>query len=101
VRLNGTQLRIQVTIPTQHQPRVTGPIQLTIQSPTSVQRELLTTDGGFNGYGEVVFFRDRAGSPKAARFPVQLLVSPSNGASVRAEGTAEQIQAGLTMTSSR
>jgi hypothetical protein len=25
---------LQVALPTQHQPRVTGPIQLTIQSPT-------------------------------------------------------------------
>ena len=67
MRLNGTQLRIQVAFPTQHQPRVTGPIQLTIQSPTSGQRGLLATEGGFNGYGEVVF-RDQAGSPKAARY---------------------------------
>ncbi len=44
----------QVAIPTQHQPRVTGPIQLTSQSPSNVQRERIATDAGFNGYGEAV-----------------------------------------------
>ena|SRR5919199_5988768 len=37
----------QVAIPTQHQPRVTGPT-------SNVQRERIATDADFNGYGEAV-----------------------------------------------
>ena len=80
VSLNGTKVQIIVAIPADDQPRVTGPIQVEIGTPASVNRRLVATDSGFNNHGEKVTFRDIDGSQAGSVFPVQVSVSiPING----------------------
>jgi hypothetical protein len=68
------------------------------------------------GTVEAVSFRDLATRPQGARFPVQiavhvpletaqkvpvqLMMNSSNGSSVRAQGTAEQAQLSMAITTS-
>ena len=68
----------QVAIPTQHQPRVTGPIQQTTQSPSNVQRDRIATDAGFNGDGEAV--------SSGPRHPSEEGTLPSSDCGARADG---------------
>ncbi len=58
VGLDGTQVQILVAIPEDYQPLVNGPIAVEVGTPKSVARELILTDSGFNGHGEVVRFTD-------------------------------------------
>src|SRR5690606_19310092 len=69
VSLNGTQVQILVAIPADDQPRVTGPIQVEIGTPASVNRKLISTDSGFNNHGETVTFRDTKGGFSGSVFP--------------------------------
>lgn len=72
----------QVAISTQHQPRVPGPIQPTIQSPSNVQHERIATDAGFNGYGEVV--------SSGPRHPAAGGTLPGSDCGARAEGNCPE-----------
>ncbi|CCF85689.1 hypothetical protein [Nitrolancea hollandica] len=75
VSLNGTRVQIIVAIPADDQPRVTGPIQVDIGTPASVNRKLISTDSGFNNHGEKVTFRDTKGGFAGSVFPVEVSVS--------------------------
>ena len=81
VSLNGTTVQIMVAIPVDDQPLVTGPIQAVIGTPASVRRNVLLTDGGFNGYGEQVTFRDTNVSYAGSVFPVDISVTVPVGTS--------------------
>lgn len=56
VSLNGKPVQIIVAIPEDYLPMVTGPIYVDVALPDGVTGELLSTDEGFLGYGEVVTF---------------------------------------------
>lgn len=58
VKLNGAQVQILVDIPEEYLTLVNGPIDFNISTPKSVARQLIFTDSGFNGYGEIVRFTD-------------------------------------------
>jgi hypothetical protein len=58
VELNGIPVQMWVAIPEEYVPYVNGPIDMTISVPAEVQREITFLDEGFNGYGEVVRFKD-------------------------------------------
>ncbi|MEX2314822.1 MAG: hypothetical protein WD628_03825 [Thermomicrobiales bacterium] len=58
VELNGSTVQIWVAIPEEYERYVNGPIRVTILTPTSVDRELVFVDEGFNGYGEKITWAD-------------------------------------------
>jgi hypothetical protein len=62
VRINGAEVQVWVAIPADVEPLVNGPIEMLVKSPAGATREIVFTDEGFNGHGEVVTFRD---SPQA------------------------------------
>lgn len=61
VELNGTQVQILVALPDNLADAVSGPITVNVFTPARVDREVVFTDAGFNGYGEVVRFHDTFG----------------------------------------
>ncbi len=48
VSLNGTLVDITVGIPLEYEPLVTGPVRIEVQTPESVERELVLSGPGFN-----------------------------------------------------
>lgn len=58
VELNGASVQIWVAIPLEYEQYVSGPIQVTITTPSSVDRQLVFVDAGFNGYGEKIRWGD-------------------------------------------
>jgi hypothetical protein len=56
VRINGTDVQIWVSIPEEYVFAVNGPIEVKVYTPVGATTELVYTDSGFNGYGEVVKF---------------------------------------------
>ena len=50
----GSQLNVAVSIWEEHQSAVTGPTVVTLFVPEGVSADLIFTDDGYNGYGEVV-----------------------------------------------
>src|SRR5688572_1744660 len=56
--IEGTRVQVLVGIPDAKQALVTGPIQIDVQTPPGAARQVVMTDAGFNGYGEVVTFSD-------------------------------------------
>ncbi len=56
VMLDGRQYQILVSVPEEYVPLVNGPIAVDFWVPESTSYELISTDAGFNGYGEVVTF---------------------------------------------
>lgn len=75
VSLNGTQVQILVAIPAEYVPYANGPTDVTVGTPRGVDRQLLFTDPGFNGYGESVSFTDISGDLKTTTFPVLIPIS--------------------------
>ncbi len=116
VRLGGTQVQILVSIPQEYTSRVSGPVEVEVNTPRSVKRELLSTDPGFGGYGESVTFGDLTlpvrgktfptainvrvpvGGIAAERVPVQVEVLPENGDPVVAVGTGALTSVELPVT---
>lgn len=74
IRLNGTLVQIWVAIPAEYQALVDGPVEFEIRTPKGVVRELVSTDDGFNGYGEVVRFGDLKGVVENGTFPTEVRV---------------------------
>ena len=114
VRLNGTQVQILVAIPEEYQALVNGPVAVEVSTPRSVERELIFTDAGFNGFGEVVQFTDmfslfgivrinktfttriqvqvpieRSSLAETDVIPVEVTVIPDNASAVIVYGTTE------------
>lgn len=50
----GTLVNVVVAVREEHQSAVTGPIVVTLYAPIGVNALLISTDDGYNGYGEVV-----------------------------------------------
>ncbi len=117
VQLNGTNVQIVVSIPETQQQLVTGPIQVDIATPNSVSHQVISTDSGFNGYGEQVSFSDLNAMPLGKFFvtkitahipvssggsdiPVQMSITPDNGMTVTVNGTADQTTAALPIAGS-
>lgn len=63
VRIQGTDLQILVAVPQEYASYVNGPVQVDIRTPDWAPVELIFTDAGFNGHGEVVTFSTMPGSP--------------------------------------
>lgn len=120
VRLDGTQVQILVAIPEDYQSLVNGPIAVEVSTPKSVDRELILTDAGFNGFGEVVHFTDlfslssiiqinntftmrirvqvpidRSSLAETDVIPVEVTVIPDNASAVVVYGTADGTTAEL------
>lgn len=85
VALNGQQVQIWVAIPEGYEPVVTGPINVVVSSPAGVEREVLFTDDGFNGFGETVSFVD-AGQIVGDEMPVGVDVNVPYDASQLSDG---------------
>jgi hypothetical protein len=86
VRLNGTEVQFWVSIPEEYTQYVNGPIDIAIAVPKDVSTELLYTDPGFNGHGEIVRFTKLNGAKVAAdgSFDVQITVRvPFNASHVK------------------
>jgi hypothetical protein len=58
VSLNGTTVQVLVAVPDEYVALVNGPVAVDIRTPQGVNRSVISTDPGFNGYGEVVTFSD-------------------------------------------
>jgi len=57
VRLNGRDVQILIAVPQDYAALVNGAVQVQVETPAGVSRELIYTDQGFNGYGEEVRFK--------------------------------------------
>ena len=81
VSLNGRQVQIWVAVPQEYVSKVSGPIEVEINVPSSVSRQLLYTDSGFNGYGERVTFTTNNGSlmPDGSFWMTFVVRVPMNG----------------------
>ena len=106
VRLDGTSVQILVAVPQELQTAVTGPIQVVISVPVGVSTELVSTDAGFNDFGETVRFvtdpnlptfgnrflaQVRVTLPTAAGtlpLPTMLTITPENGVARSTTGTS-------------
>lgn len=110
VSLDGTEVQIVLSIPEDKQDLVTGPIEVDIATPGSVSRELISTDSGFNGYGETVSFSElnmpKIGglfltqisahipvSSNSSAIPVRMTITPDNGRTITVSGTANRTNA--------
>jgi hypothetical protein len=65
VALNGSEVQILVAVPDDLQSVVNGPIAVRVATPDGVSQELVFTDAGFNGHGEVVAFATSRGAVNA------------------------------------
>lgn len=74
VRLGGTLVQIWVAVPAEHQALVDGPVEVEVRTPRGVARELVSTDDGFNGHGEVVRFGSLKGAVRNGTFPAEVRV---------------------------
>jgi hypothetical protein len=106
VRLNGTSVQILVAVPQELQTAVTGPIQVVVSVPVGVATALVSTDAGFNDFGETVRFVTDPNLPKlgnlfiaqvrvtlptatgAPPLPTMLTITPENGAARSVTGTS-------------
>lgn len=75
VLLNGVPVQLLISIPDEYLSLVNGPIRIEMRTSASVQREVVFTDAGFNGYGEEVVFTDLPGRPsQSGRVSAQIRV---------------------------
>jgi hypothetical protein len=81
VELNGKRVQIWVAVPEQYASQVSGPIQIEINAPAVVNRQLLLTDAGFNGQGESVSFTTNNGTllPDGSFYMTFIIQVPMNG----------------------
>ncbi|HEX5166795.1 MAG TPA: hypothetical protein VFV93_15425, partial [Thermomicrobiales bacterium] len=70
VELNGTSVQVWVAVGEEHEHLVSGPIQVTVYTPDRVRTRTIFLDEGFNGFGEVVDFRNRGWLDRNGRFDV-------------------------------
>jgi hypothetical protein len=76
VTLNDAPLQVWVAIPDEYVPAVDGPVEVSVKAPDGVEGEIIFTDEGFNGHGEVVTFTtlDDASIAADGSFLVQVRV---------------------------
>ncbi len=92
VRLDGTTVQIWVAVPAQYQVTVNGPVEVEVGTPRGVARELVSTDDGFNGHGEVVSFSDLKVGVKNRVFPTEIRVKVPVDRSQLATGEIVPVQ---------
>lgn len=56
VSLNGVPVQIWIAVPEQYVPAINGPVTIVVKTPAEVDRDVVFTDAGFNGHGELVEF---------------------------------------------
>lgn len=64
VRIHGHTIQMWVGVPEGYEQYVTGPISFKIDTPPGIERKVIMTDSGFNGYGETVTWGDSWGQAK-------------------------------------
>jgi hypothetical protein len=67
VNLDGHTVQVLVAIPAEYVELVNGPIDVVFKTPSGMDRSVVFTDGGFNGFGETVTFTDDPRSPIIAK----------------------------------
>jgi len=75
VSLNGRLVDITAALPLEYVLLVTGPTQIQIQTPPGVERFVVISDLGFNGYGTEVTFVDGGGVIKDDEIPTTIRVT--------------------------
>lgn len=105
ITLNGGQYQILVAVPQDYASRVNGPIDVEVKTPEQTATQLVVTDAGFNGHGEVVRFTgldpnnqyqfqikvpiDDSGLADSVTVPVRVIVNTPNDDSFVVEGTSD------------
>jgi hypothetical protein len=81
VSLNYKQVQVLVAVPDQYKDAVSGPVQVQIDVPSVVRTRLISTDSGYNGYGEKVTFTTNNGSlmPDKSFYSTVVVQVPMNG----------------------
>jgi hypothetical protein len=104
VNVAGIDVNVVVSIPNGYQDLVSGPIEVQVATRAGVQRSVVSTDEGVNGYGEHVQFIDLPfldqnemlvsvqiplgrGTVKGSPVPVQLTLNPAVGQPITVSGT--------------
>jgi hypothetical protein len=64
VRIHGYTIQMWVGVPEGYEQHVNGPISFKIDTPPGIERTVIMTDAGFNGYGETVTWGDTWGQAK-------------------------------------
>jgi hypothetical protein len=117
VSLNGVNLQFWIAIPLDDQSDVIGSIMITFLAPRSSNLTLVSSDPGFNGFGETVqlasngsrinpdgSFTVRVSVSVPLRgnddVPLQVEVVPESGESVVVEGDATGVSLTLTLLGS-
>lgn len=75
VELNGTEVQVWVAIDSQYEHLVSGPVEVTVFTPSRIDKRTTFLDAGFNGFGEEVNFRHRGRVSRDGSFPVEIRVS--------------------------
>jgi hypothetical protein len=99
VSLNGTTVQILVAVPDEYVSRVNGAVAVDVRTAQGAQRSLISTDPGFNGFGEVVTFSDfRAWADYVAPMLTQISVTipVTTGSPARIPVQVTVIQNGIT-----
>lgn len=117
VSLNGVQVQFWIAMPVEYQSNVIGPIAITFVAPRASNLALVSSDSGFNGYGEAVqlagngsrfnadgSFRVKisVGVPVLGNqsVPLRVEITPESGGSVSVEGDATGVSITLTLQGS-
>lgn len=74
VSLNGTEVQVWVAVPDQYVGLVNGPIDVQFVIPAAVERYVVFTDAGFNGYGETVSFANKGKVQSSGAFSTNITV---------------------------
>ena len=67
MNVDGHTVQVLVAIPAEYVHLVNGPIDVVFKTPSGMNRSVVFTDGGFNGFGETVSFDDDPRSPANAK----------------------------------
>jgi hypothetical protein len=99
VSLNGTTVQILVAVPEEYVSRVNGAVAVDVRTAQGAQRSVISTDPGFNGYGEVVTFSNFPtwvgyATPMLTQISVTVPVTAGSPTSVPVQVTV--IQNGIT-----
>ena len=99
VSLNGTTVQILVAVPEEYVSRVNGAVAVDVRTAQGAQRSVISTDPGFNGFGEVVTFSDfpawvSYATPMLTQISVSVPVTAGSPTSIPVQVTV--IQNGIT-----
>jgi hypothetical protein len=103
----GREVNVVTAIEEENVPTVTGPVAVTLYVPTGVSALLVSTDAGYNGYGEVVSIVPVSWLAVTKRgvevlvevtipanrtdVPVNVFVTPAGGWTVMEDGDANEV----------